>query len=59
MKTGWETEEQRLLRFMKMSPEVKLSLLREMNEFLYKASDQKTKALRNKLREHKKFIPNP
>ncbi len=33
MKFCWETEEERLKRFMKISPKKKLEWLRRMNEF--------------------------
>lgn len=33
MKFGWESEEERLKRFMKIPPQKKLEWLRQMNEF--------------------------
>ena len=47
----WESEEERLLRFMKISPKKKLEWLREMNEFLAQATSKRRIALRKKLRE--------
>jgi hypothetical protein len=38
MISKWENEEERLLRFMKISPKKKLEWLLEMNEFLYKCT---------------------
>lgn len=51
MKYGWESEEERLARFMKISPEAKLKWLRQINEFILKCSSKKDRALRWKLRE--------
>lgn len=47
----WETEEERLLRFMKIPPKKKLEWLREMHEFMVKCSSKRTKSIRRKLRE--------
>lgn len=47
----WETEEERLLRFMKISPKKKLEWLWQMNEFITKASSKRDMLLRRKLRE--------
>ena len=47
----WETEEERLLRFLKISPKKKLQWLRQMNEFIVKASSKRSKLIRRKLRE--------
>ena len=49
----WETENERLLRFMKIPPKKKLEWLRQMNEFIAKASSKRDKVLRRKLREMK------
>jgi len=47
----WETEEERLKRYMAIPTKKKLKLLQQMNEFTTKFSSQKTKAIRKKLRE--------
>ena len=47
----WETEEERLLRFMKIPPKKKLEWLRQMHEFMVKCSSKRTRAIRWKLRE--------
>ncbi len=47
----WESEEERLLRFMKVSPKKKLEWLRQMNEFIEKASSKKDLLLRRKMRQ--------
>ncbi|MFA4854528.1 MAG: hypothetical protein WC616_04165 [Candidatus Omnitrophota bacterium] len=47
----WETEEERLLRHMKIPPKKKLQWLYEMNKFLDKYTPKKYKAMRRKLRE--------
>jgi hypothetical protein len=49
----WETEDERLLRFMKIPPKKKLEWLREMNEFMAKCSSKRTKSIRRKVREIK------
>ena len=46
----WETEEERLLRFMKIPPKKKLEWLQKMNEFMVKCSSKRTKSIRWKLR---------
>ncbi|MCK5242392.1 hypothetical protein KAR34_08065 [bacterium] len=46
----WETEEQRLLRFMKIPPKQKLEWLHQMNKFINKCSTKRTKIIRQKLR---------
>ncbi|MCX5677833.1 MAG: hypothetical protein NTY76_01850 [Candidatus Omnitrophica bacterium] len=46
----WESEEDRLLRFMKIHPTKKLEWLLQMNEFVYKFSSKRQKKLRRKLR---------
>ena len=51
MNFDWESEEERLLRYMKISPKKKLEWLRQMNEFMAKFSSKKTRAIRQKLRE--------
>ncbi|HEX7400819.1 MAG TPA: hypothetical protein VF369_01450 [candidate division Zixibacteria bacterium] len=47
----WETEDERLLRSMKIPPKKKLEWLREMNEFIEKCSSKRTMRMRKKLRE--------
>jgi len=47
----WETEEERLLRFMQIPPKKKLEWLRQMHEFMVKCSSKRTKMIRWKLRE--------
>ena len=47
----WETEEERLLRFMKISPKKKLEWLRQMNEFILKSSSKSDRLIRWKLRK--------
>ncbi len=49
----WETEDERLLRFMKIPPKKKLEWLQEMHEFMVKCSSKRTMAIRRKLREMK------
>lgn len=51
MITEWEREEERLLRLMKIPPKKKLEWLRQMNEFLVKASSKRDKLIRWKLRK--------
>jgi hypothetical protein len=53
MKFGWETEEERLKRFMKIPPKQKLEWLREMNEFSSKYLPKKTRAIYLQLRRMK------
>ena len=47
----WETELERLQRFIKISPKKKLEWLQQMHELILKASSKKDKQLRLKLRE--------
>jgi len=47
----WETEEERLKRYMAIPPEKKLELLKQMNDFTIKFSSKKTRAIRKRLRE--------
>jgi hypothetical protein len=47
----WETEEERLLRFMKIPPKKKLEWLHQMHEFMVKCSSKRTMRIRRKLRE--------
>ena len=46
----WQTEEERLLRFIEIPPKKKLEWLREMNEFIVKSSSKRSKLIRWKLR---------
>ena len=46
----WESEEERLLRFMKIPPKKKLEWLRQIHEFTTKCSTKQKRALRWKLR---------
>ena len=50
MNFGWESEEERLKRDMKISPKKKLEWLREMNEFSARYMPKKTRAAYLKLR---------
>lgn len=47
----WETRDQRLRRFMKISPQKKLEWLRQMQEFTLKTSTRRLNIIRRKLRE--------
>jgi len=47
----WETEEERLLRLMKIPPKKKLEWLYRMNEFMAKYSSKHGMLIRQKLRE--------
>ncbi|MFH1441070.1 MAG: hypothetical protein ABIH18_03385 [Candidatus Omnitrophota bacterium] len=47
----WETQEERLLKFMKISPKRKMEWLRQMNEFMVKSSSKQIKSIRWKLRK--------
>lgn len=46
----WETHDQRLRRFMKISPQKKLEWLRQMQEFMLRTSSKRVKAIRLELR---------
>lgn len=46
----WETEKERILRGIQISPEKKLEGLRLMNEFTEKFSTKRQRKLRQKLR---------
>jgi hypothetical protein len=50
---GWETEEEKLLRYRKMPPKKKLEWLQKMHEFTVKTSSKRMLALRWKLREER------
>jgi hypothetical protein len=47
----WETEEERLKRYMKIPPKKKLEWLRQIHEFTVKSSSKRTMKIRWKLRE--------
>jgi hypothetical protein len=47
----WETEDERLLRSMKIPPKKKLEWLRDMQEFMEKSSSKRTMRIRKELRE--------
>jgi hypothetical protein len=47
----WETPKERTLRLKKISPKTKMEWLREINEFMAKASSKKIMKMRQKLRE--------
>lgn len=47
----WESEEERLLRFMRIHPKKKLEWLRQMNEFLCKVSTKRQRDIYQRLRE--------
>ena len=47
----WETQQERLKRFMKIPPRKKMEWLQQMNEFTLKTSSKRTMAIRRKLRE--------
>ena len=47
----WETEDERMLKFMSFPAKKKLAWLYEINKFLNKFSSQKTRKIRQKLRE--------
>lgn len=46
----WETEEERLLRFMAIPAKEKLEWLYEMNKFTHKFSSKQREEIRQKLR---------
>ena len=47
----WETRDQRLRRFMKISPQKKLEWLRQMHEFMLRTSSRRVKAIRLELKK--------
>ncbi len=47
----WETEEERLLRLMKIKPKKKLEWLRDINDFLFKYTPKRIKSIKQKLRD--------
>jgi len=50
MKFRWETQEERLLRDMRLPAKKKLEWLREINEFTAKYSSKHAKQIRSKSR---------
>jgi len=46
----WESDDERLAKFMRISPKKKLEWLLQMNEFVYKFSSKKQRSIRRKLR---------
>lgn len=50
MNFGWESEEEKMLRYMKVSPRRKLELLQKMHEFLLATATPKRKKIFWKLR---------
>ncbi len=52
-KFWWEKDDERLRRFMNISPYEKMRRLQQFNEFIYKASNKKTLAIRRRLRENR------
>ena len=51
MNFGWEADEERLLRYMRVSPKKKLEWLQKMHEFTVKSSSKYLLKLRWRLRE--------
>jgi len=51
MSFKWESEKERLARFINIPPKKKLEWLRQMNEFILKYSSKRSKLIRWKLRE--------
>ncbi len=49
----WESEQEKLLRYMRIPPKAKMEWLRQMNEFSLKASTKKIRDIRKKLREER------
>lgn len=47
----WENREEKLYRYMKISPKKKMEWLRQMNKFIAKTTSKRTKSIRQKLRE--------
>ena len=51
MISKWESQKEKLLRFMRISPEKKMEWLQEMHDFLCKARTKKQKNMYRQLRE--------
>ena len=49
----WETEEEKLLRFMKIPPIKKMTWLHEMQKMLSSVLTKRQKRIRNKLKENR------
>jgi len=47
----WESEEERLLKFMRIPPKKKLEWLRQMKEFLCKVSTKRQRDIYQRLRD--------
>lgn len=50
MNFGWESEESKMLRYMKISPKKKLELLQKMHDFFVAAATPKRRKIFWKLR---------
>ena len=50
MNFQWEKNEERLLRWMKISPKSKLEWLRQMNDFSSRCLPRKSRSIRLKVR---------
>ena len=51
MISKWESEKERLLKFMRIAPKKKLEWLQEMHDFLCKALTKKQRRVYYRLRE--------
>ncbi len=51
MNLQWQTEEERLLKLMRIPPKKKLEWLAQMHKFILKSSSSQTLRLRWKLRD--------
>ncbi|MDI6606799.1 MAG: hypothetical protein QME65_06645 [Candidatus Omnitrophota bacterium] len=51
MNFKWESEEERILRFMKIPARKKLEWLRQINEFVHRFSSKRREKIRQRLRE--------
>ena len=51
MNFGWETEKEKLLKYMKISPRQKLEWLEQVNVFINKCSTKSTKSIKQKLKK--------
>ena len=51
MISKWESQEERLLRFMSISPKKKLEWLRQMHDFLSKVWTKKQRSIYYRLRQ--------
>ena len=47
----WETEKERMMRFIKIPPKKKLEWLLGMQKFIWKTSSPRMRTLRQKLRQ--------